>query len=60
VQEASEMDKDQLWERFAATGKIADYLNYCGVLTPPAKEGTTSGTENRGTDRPREQQSGGS
>ena len=54
------MDKDQLWERFAASGKIADYLNYCGVLTPPAKEGATSGTENRGTDRPREQQSGGS
>lgn len=52
------MDKEQLWERFAATGRVEDYLTYCGV-TPP-KEASPYGTEDRRTDRPGEQQRGGS
>lgn len=25
------MDKDKLWARFEQTGKVSDYLKYCGV-----------------------------
>lgn len=47
------MEEDRLWERFAATGRVEDYLTYCGVI-PPKEE--PRGTEDRRTDRPGEQQ----
>ena len=25
------MDQDKLWARFTQTGKVTDYLKYCGV-----------------------------
>ena len=25
------MDKDKLWARFTETGRVTDYLKYCGV-----------------------------
>ena len=25
------MDQDKLWARFTRTGKVTDYLQYCGV-----------------------------
>ena len=33
------MDKEQLWERFAATGRVEDYLTYCGVTPPKEAHG---------------------
>ncbi|MBR5134586.1 MAG: hypothetical protein IKV35_03195 [Clostridia bacterium] len=48
-----ETDKEQLWQIFAQTGRVQDYLRYADAVNaviPPKKE-TTDGTQSKGNDR---------
>lgn len=56
------MEQDKLWAAFQKSGKVEDYLRYCGidtfntgtnaVLEKPPKEGQNE-TDNRRTDHSR-------
>lgn len=48
-----ESDKEQLWQVFAQTGRVQDYLRYAQAVNahlPKAGE-TTDGNQSQGTDR---------
>lgn len=48
------MDKDKLWARFEQTGKVSDYLRYCGADVLPFgvnAVGQESENENEADDR---------
>ncbi len=32
------MEQEKLWATFQKTGKVHDYLRYCGIDIPPAGE----------------------
>ncbi|MBQ3259117.1 MAG: hypothetical protein IJA68_01200 [Clostridia bacterium] len=39
------MDKDKLWARFEQTGKVSDYLKYCGVDVFSSETNAVQGSE---------------
>jgi hypothetical protein len=55
------MDQDKLWAKFTKTGKVSDYLKYCGVdmgdaaVNSVAQEDTHE-TNDRRTDHSGKQQ----
>lgn len=59
------MPRGDLWEAFAKTGRIEDYLRYCGVdiyqqpnnaIPPPGKEPPPHAPDNGRPDHPGKQQ----
>lgn len=36
------MEQDKLWATFQKTGKVQDYLRYCGIDMDTAAENTTA------------------
>ncbi len=50
------MDQHELWEVFAHTGRVEDYLRYRQAVmqaAQPPQEEQHDGTDGKGTDRPR-------
>ena len=39
------MDKDKLWARFEQTGRVTDYLKYCGVDVLSSETNAAQGSE---------------
>ena len=48
-----EHEKERLWQVFAQTGRVQDYLRYASAVCAdlPKQEETADGTEGQGTDR---------
>lgn len=48
-----EEEKEQLWQVFAQTGRVQDYLRYVNAVSAhlPDKRETTDGIESKRTDR---------
>lgn len=57
------MEQDKLWAKFTRTGKVSDYLEYCGIdlvggenaATPPTQEASHE-TDHRRADHSGKQQ----
>ncbi len=56
------MDQEKLWATFQKTGKVEDYLRYCGIdvytnsVADPESNEVINESNDRRTDHPRKQQ----